>query len=85
MVDSSIANAQNILTALGYQVGRHDGYYDKSTVSAVENFQADNEILVTGIIDNKTASELTLALRNKVRDKQYDTQLQTALEVLIQE
>ena len=44
----------------------------------------DSGLESTGIIDNKTASELTLALREKVRDKQYDTQLQKAIGVLQQ-
>lgn len=85
MVDSMIANAQNILIELGYDVARNDGYYDKSTYEAVKAFQKDNNIEVTGNIDNKTASELTLALRNKVRDKQYDTQLQAAIDILTKE
>lgn len=82
MVDSAVQNAQNILAALGYQVDRQDGYYDQSTVSAVEDFQVDQGIPVSGIIDNKTASALTIALRDKVRDKQYDTQLEKAIEVV---
>lgn len=81
-VDSAVHNAQNILMALGYQVDRQDGYYDKSTVSAVEDFQVDQGIPVSGVIDNKTASALTIALRDKVRDKQFDTQLEKAIEVI---
>lgn len=85
MVDSAIQNAQNILITLGYPVDRQDGYYDKSTVSAVEDFQADQGIPISGVIDNKTASELTLALRDKVRDKQSDTQLERAIEIITEQ
>lgn len=85
MVDSAIQNAQNILMTLGYPVDRQDGYYDKSTVSAVEDFQADQGIPISGVIDNKTASELTLALRDKVRDKQSDTQLERAIEIITEQ
>ena len=84
MVDTAIKNAQNILKTLGYNVGRTDGYFDESTVSAVKEFQVDHSIEATGVIDNKTASELTLALREKIRDKQYDTQLQKAIGMLQQ-
>lgn len=84
MVDGAIQNAQNILKTLGYNVGRIDGYFDQSTQEAVKAFQKDSGLESTGIIDNKTASELTLALREKVRDKQYDTQLQKAIGVLQQ-
>ena len=81
-VNPAIANAQNILNTLGYSVDRTDGYFDDSTVSAVKQFQKDNNIAETGIIDNKTASQLTLALRDKIRDKAFDTQFKKALEVL---
>ena len=84
IVDTAIKNAQNILKTLGYNVGRTDGYFDESTVSAVKEFQVDHSIEATGVIDNKTASELTLALREKIRDKQYDTQLQKAIGMLQQ-
>ena len=84
MVDASIQNAQNILNTLGYRVDRTDGYFDKSTQEAVKAFQKDSGIEPTGVIDGKTAGDLTLALRDKVRDKQYDTQLQKAIGVLQQ-
>ena len=75
---------QNILNTLGYRVDRTDGYFDKSTQEAVKAFQKDSGIEPTGVIDGKTAGDLTLALRDKVRDKQYDTQLQKAIGVLQQ-
>ena len=53
-------------------------------MSAVKEFQVDHSIEATVVIDNKTASELTLALREKIRDKQYDTQLQKAIGMLQQ-
>lgn len=84
MVDPMIANAQNILKALDYTVSRTDGYYDQSTVSAVKAFQKDHGLEQSGIIDAKTASQLTLALREKISDKQYDTQLQKAIGILQQ-
>ncbi len=84
MVDPTIANAQKILKALDYPVNRTDGYYDESTVAAVKAFQKNHALDINGVIDNKTASQLTLSLREKVRDKQYDTQLQKAIGVLQQ-
>ncbi len=81
MVDATIANAQNILTTLGYDTSRQDGYFDDTTKKAVENFQADNDLEVNGTIDNQTATALTLAIRTRVKDKTYDTQLKEALEI----
>ena len=81
-VDPAIANAQNILNTLGYSVDRTDGYFDDSTETAVKQFQKDNGIEETGVIDNKTASHLTLSLRDKIRDKEFDTQFKKAVEIL---
>lgn len=83
MVSPAVENAQNILSTLGYSVNRTDGYFDQSTVDAVEDFQRDNGFEATGIIDTQIANELTLALRDKIRAPQYDVQLQRAIELLI--
>ena len=83
MVDAGIANAQNILATLGYEVTRQDGYFDEATTKAIEKFQTDNELDVTGDIDAPTATALTMAIRDRVKDKAYDTQLKQALETAI--
>ena len=80
MVHHSIASAQQILNALGYDVARTDGYFDASTVEALEVFQADNDLEVTGTLEHLTASALSMALRDKVRNPAYDTQIQAAIE-----
>ena len=82
MVSPAVENAQNILSMLDYSISRHDGYFDQGTVEAVEDFQRDNGLKVTGVIDTQTANELTLALRDHIRNPEYDTQLQKAIELL---
>ena len=82
MVHNAVANAQNILKALGYDVRRTDGFFDQSTLAAVEAFQEDQDLEVTGIIESRTARALTMALREKVRNRDYDTQLQEAIRLL---
>jgi len=82
LVSPAVENAQNILQTLGYLVERTDGYYDESTTNAVSSFQRDQGLEVTGIIEMETANALTRALRNKVNDRQYDEQLQKAIELL---
>ncbi len=72
------ANAQGILTIMGYDV-RTDGYFDLDTQEAVEAVQAANDLDVTGHIDGPTAALLSEALLDYIRDPENDTQLQSAL------
>ncbi len=80
MVNASVANAQKILTTLGYETDRQDGYFSKQTVEAVKQYQAQHDLEVNGNIDSATATKLTMSLRDRVKDKQYDTQLKKALQ-----
>jgi len=82
MVHSGIATAQQSLEALGYDVNRTDGYFDSSTVEAVTLFQENQGLDQTGKIDGQTASAITMAMREKVRNPIYDTQIQAAIELL---
>ena len=79
MVHPGIESSQQILDAIGYDVDRTDGFFDSSTEGALEEFQANNDLEVTGEIDGATASALSMALRDIVRDPGYDTQIQAAL------
>lgn len=80
MVHSGIMSAQEILDELGYRINRTDGYFDISTERAVKDFQADNDLEITGAIDATTATALSMALRERARDPLYDTQIQAALD-----
>ena len=81
-VSSSVMSAQNILMTLGYLEDRNDGYFDTSTVASIEAFQSNRGLEVTGTLNNETATALTMALRDKIRDPQFDIQLQTALKLI---
>ena len=82
LVSPAVQNAQNILQTLGYEVSRTDGFFDESTVTAVQRFQRDQGLEETGTIESNTARALTMALRDKIRNPQYDDQLQKAIEIL---
>jgi len=82
LVSPSVQNAQNILRTLGYDLSRTDGYFDESTTSAVKAFQTNQGLEETGIIDSQTARALTMELRDKIRDSDYDDQLQKAIQLL---
>ncbi len=51
---TEVVKLQNRLNELGYSVGKADGDFGNKTKVAVEQFQADNGLEVTGIADDKT-------------------------------
>lgn len=85
MNDPSVKNLQIILEGLGFEPGRKDGYFDQKTQEAVKSFQSKNKLKVTGQVDEETATLLQDQLIEKIRDPQEDTQLQKAIEVILQD
>ncbi|MHA6252336.1 S41 family peptidase [Oceanobacillus sp. CAU 1775] len=77
-----IANVQLMLDGLGYDPGRQDGYFDVQTERAVESFQADNDLDVTGIVDNQTAGMIDTKVIERIRSGEDDLQLEEALKAL---
>ena len=56
--DSEIYQAQKALKARGYSPGIPDGLWGKSTESAIKHFQVDNDLPVTGKLDEQTKAKL---------------------------
>ncbi len=77
-------NAQRILKALGHDV-RTDGYYGECTVEAVETYQDEKGLPVTGEIDSTTAKSMNEAYLAYRTDRANDTQFQKALEYFLDE
>lgn len=63
---ASVNAAEQMLKALGYNVGSVDNEFDRATVAAVKSFQADHELEQTGTIVSETAYQLMDALREKM-------------------
>lgn len=82
--NAATANLQLMLDALGYPVDRMDGYYSAGTAEAVERFQQEHGLPVTGAVDGATAEKLEDALIQQIQDPANDTQLQAALQYLRQ-
>ncbi|MGP4040695.1 S41 family peptidase [Gracilibacillus sp. D59] len=80
--DDKIENVQIMLDGLGYDPGRKDGYFNEATQSAVEAFQKDQDLNVTGEVDKKTAEVLQTAIVEKVQKGEDDLQLEKAIETL---
>ncbi|MBU9722257.1 MULTISPECIES: S41 family peptidase [Bacillaceae] len=79
-----VRNAQIMLSGLGFDPGREDGYFSDETASAVREFQSDVGIDVTGDIDRDTAERLQTELVNVIQDREYDYQFKKAVELLVE-
>lgn len=75
--------AQEILTSIGYRTDRQDGYFSSQTETAVKAFQGQNDIPVTGMIDESTAAKMQEVVRSEMQKDENDIQLQTALKYLV--
>lgn len=51
-----IAELQDRLAAAGYLTGASDGIYGGDTAAAVEQFQKDHRLPVSGAVDEQTLS-----------------------------
>lgn len=77
-----VKNIQLMLEGLGYQPGRTDGYFNKETEEAVKRFQTDNDLKVTGEINEKTAAKIESKIVKQIRAGKDDKQMDKALNVL---
>ncbi len=77
---AEIKTAEQMLSAVGYNPGKTDGYFDQELQVSVKKFQQDSKLPQTGIIEGKT----TLALMTKLREKilAHDVQLEKAEEAV---
>jgi carboxyl-terminal processing protease len=80
--NESIGNMQTMLSGLGYDTSRTDGYFNKETEKAVKQFQADNNLNVTGKVDENTAGLIEAKVVEHIRNGDDDQQLKKALEEL---
>lgn len=78
VLSDEVKTAEQMLTALGYDPGKVDGYFDESTESAVEEFQKASDIESNGILTGAATTKLMEELRLKL--KENDTQLNKAVE-----
>lgn len=69
------------LEAFGYEVNVGN-YFDESVQEAVEQFQEDNDLEVTGEVTGETASLLNTKAREYVQD--HDAQYDAAVDVLLE-
>lgn len=65
----TLERAQELLAALGYDPGPADGAFGPKTKRALQMFQVDQHILVTGILDRLTEERLVLESIRRGVDK----------------
>lgn len=85
MLGDDIKNAQIMLSGLGFNPGRKDGYFDRSTEKALKEFQASKKIKASGLLDAKTAEALESSLIEQIRNPKNDKQLNRAIEEIRKE
>ncbi|PAV31030.1 peptidase S41 [Virgibacillus profundi] len=78
--DEKIGNVQEMLSGLGFDTGRTDGYFSKETEEAVKEFQSSNDLKATGEVDEETAGLIEAKIIDKIRNGEDDQQLDKALE-----
>ncbi|MEJ2608184.1 MAG: peptidoglycan-binding domain-containing protein, partial [Anaerolineales bacterium] len=70
MRGDDVTALQKELKKLGYKISDKSGYFGKSTRLAVLEFQRQNKLKPTGVVDKRTASALTKALAAQGKPKQ---------------
>ena len=74
---------QMSLNYLGYKCDRQDGYFDSSTLSALNAYKSTNGLDVDGILDNETFSSLySSVVYTYIYDTSKDYQLNKAKELI---
>ncbi|KKI89219.1 peptidase S41 [Bacillus sp. SA1-12] len=85
MNNGQVKTAQIILKGLGFEPGREDGYYSKETAAAVKEFQEENELAISGKIDQQTANTLNQKIKEYKENEKNDLQLKMGIKALFNE
>ncbi|TWT07765.1 PDZ domain-containing protein [Planococcus sp. CPCC 101016] len=80
-ISDQVEIAEQMLEALGYEVGEVDGVFEEQMTEAVETFQEENDLEVTGVLTGDSTFAVMDALREKIEND--DPQLQEAKKLLL--
>jgi carboxyl-terminal processing protease len=72
-VGNDVFSAEKILRAKGFELDNPDSVLDAQTCEFLKQFQQENDIAITGVLDDPTKQALNLELDilRKTVDKQY--------------
>jgi len=80
--DPVVYQAQKALKVRGYDPGKPDGLWGKSTESAIKHFQVDNDLPVTGKLDEQTKAKLGIvSTARSVKRNQPEKERRIALVI----
>lgn len=82
-ISEQVRTAEQMLEALGYEVGEVDGVFEDEMLAAVESFQEDQELEVTGVLTGDSIFALMDALREKIEED--DPMLLEAKKLVMEE
>ena len=77
---TEVKTAEEMLKELGYNPGKVDGFFDQETKLAVVEFQSDQKLNGTGVLEGQTTIRLMQELRDKIISN--DTQVKAAIKEL---
>ncbi|SER64125.1 S41 family peptidase [Psychrobacillus sp. OK032] len=78
-----IKYVQQVLSALGYNIGREDGYFDEGTEDAIENYRQERSLGEGSEINSVLFQSLTETVAAYKTKKENDKQLQMGIGYLI--
>lgn len=82
-VGSPVAQMQQFLQFLGYDIDRTDGYFDVSTQEALAHFITERKLDTKEVLNKKTMDALIAeVIRRWTGDESVDTQKKRGIEVL---
>lgn len=81
--DENIAYAQRVLTHLGFDVGRDDGYFDQATAQAVQQFREYKKMSSNVLMDRQFFAMLKESIEQFRADRKNDEQLQMGIGYLL--
>ena len=67
--NETVVRMQELLNDLGFSPGKADGIFGKKTEQAVKDFQKDQRLKMTGIIDEETYSAMLELKETKLREQ----------------
>ncbi|OCS90826.1 S41 family peptidase [Caryophanon latum] len=80
MISEEVKTVEQMLQALGYEVGELDGAFDNTLEAAVKEFQQQAQLEPTGVLTGDATTALMTALRDQLDED--DRQLKAAIDVL---
>ena len=81
-VDAKVADMQHMLSTLGYDCERQDGYFSEATRLALMAFEKDHQLTCDGVYDQQDNDELIGELIAYFADVRHDACYQAVLEKL---